>query len=325
MSDEHSINLTDDVTAALGETPEVAETPEVVETPETPASPEASGVWNGELESLDAQPWYSALPEEARNSLKSGYGEVRKAATQLLTKRTTEMANERKRVQAAYAEIEGMKAGLQEHMSKLEAALLEGADEDSKIKTLESSYKSQMEQLGSRLAKTTNDARALFQHNQTFAQKIKELEGQLSGAATYYHNHYQGQVNKAFEESNRKMASMEQELGQLRELRDNYEYERSVNLFESAFPHLKGTEHYNDAMGYYFKTMQGLLQANPQADEKVIGEIDEVIQVLMSKKYPNRNPAGAKPPVAETIASPPNSSGNDVGEIQFETNKISMF
>jgi chromosome segregation ATPase len=285
--------------------------------------------WNGELPSLNEQDWFSGLDENVRTAITSGYERVRNNATAALHKHTTAQSQKSRQLDAAYEQVQSMQQRLAQTLNSLESASAEDATTDDRFKALEAGYKTQLESLNGRLQgfqqqlqQRTNDANQFYNHN----RKLAEFARQLQGREKAVHDHYQGQLNEHVMRERQQNRKLQSELSQLRQLNEQYEAEKAVELFEQSVPHLKGDERYEAAMTDYYRLMQGLLNANPNATEADIKEMDAIIESRMLAKYPNRNPPATNVPQAETLASQPSGSGDSISsQLQLPSNKTTIF
>lgn len=330
MSDEQP-NTPSDLGAVESAAP--IETAATVESAPVESAPVESAPveynWNGELPSLNDQEWFSGLDENIRTAITSGYERVRNNATAALHKHTTAHSQKSRQLDAAYEQVQSMQQRLAQTLNSLETASAEDATADDRFKALETGYRTQLESLNGRLQgfhqqlqQRTNDANQFYQHN----RKLAEFARQLQGREKAVHDHYQGQLNEHVMRERQQNRKLQTELTQLRQQTEQYEAEKAVELFESAMPHLVGDERYETAMTDYYRLMQGLLNANPQATEADIKEIDQIIESRMLVKYPNRNPQATNVPQAEMLASQPSGSGDTItSQLQLPSNKVSIF
>lgn len=285
--------------------------------------------WNGELPSLTEQEWFSGLDENLRNAISAGYERVRNNATAALHKHTTAQSNKNRQLDAAYQQVQSMQMRLAETLNSLEAASSEDASADERFKALEAGYKTQMQSFAGRLQEfqhnlnqRTQDANQFYQHNRKLAAFARQLQGREKAV----HDHYQGQLNEHITMERRRNQQLQAELTQLRQQTQEYEAEKAVQLFETAMPHMVGDPRYNDAMSDYYRLMQGLLAANPNATDDDIKEIDEIIEGRMRTKYPARNPTATSVPEAEMLASQPSGIADNTPQgLRLPSNKVSIF
>ena len=313
MSGEQPIDTTP-TTPEDGATPEVS--PEVTLDDSQVEAMYAD--WDGELESLESQEFFSNLdkmqPDQIREALKSGYSKVRNNATRALHEKSTKLAHTAKRYESLNATMkekaELFSQRLDEMQKATEASAESGGVAPEALEALKAGLQTKLDEAANKLKETEAQAAQYFEDNKQLVDAYKRSRWELDQLK----NDFQSRMS-AFQ------TNAKSQLDSLTKERDAFRAQvldasRSVaeRAFDEQFPYLSGdAERRGKAMEMYNAGLRRALGMLPEGQQHYPDDqwerIEQVTKAQVMALYPETNPAPAAPPAAEKLAQQPAGTG----------------
>lgn len=281
--------------------------------------------WDGELESLDGQEWFSGLQGEVQQVVRGGYKQARDNVTRALHAKSAELAGVRRN-------LEGLQGSLREKASQYASEIeklqqLMQSDEgnsDERVAALRSGFDSQVADFQKKMEAYESQNRELFDDNRQLLTAYERAKGETAGIRDHF---------------NRELASFrhsaQQAYGQMQQERDYYRSQmqetnqRQLDQeFDSEFTYLaKDEARRGEAMNAYYGALQAHIQRNNGRlfPDEQWEQIERVTAAQVKALYPETNPAPAKLPEAEALAQAARSSGTSAYVPARSSNKGTMF
>ncbi len=329
MSDEHLYTDTPSTPSS-----------EVVDTPNTggedlgagePIAPEPDDVsgdyagWDGELESLDNQQWFTQLEGGAREALRGGYRATRTNVTKALHAKATELAQLRREVERQEQHHSTRATQYAAAIEKLQSLMEdEDADSSERVTALKAGYEERVAGFKAEVAKYQSDNSELFSDNRELLSAFERAKGETAGIRSHYENQLASFRQRA-----------ESAYHQMRQERDHYAHRASESNereleqeFGATFPYMGHDDSRRaEAQAAYFDTLRAHVTRNNgklYPDEQW-ERIEQITAAQVRALYPELNEKPPSMPAAEGLAQTPRSAGTSTYQSFRSNNKGTMF
>ena len=313
MSGEHP-NTTD---TAVAEAPAAETSGEVETTASSEPEVDVSSMyadWDGELESLEAQPFYQNLDklsgDDLREALKLGYSKARNNVTTALHTKAQGLAEAKKRYDSLSSIMEDKSRAFSERLEQFQKAAEASSDNGvapEALEALKAGLQTKLDELQGKLGETEKQAAEYYQDNRKLYEGYQKLKWERDNLAQNAQTQMQALKTNFEAKLNALAAERDHFRGQV-EASNRSARDRD---FDNAFPHLaQDRERREEASRMYFSALQAhmsRLKPGEYYPDEQWEKLEAITQAQIKALYPDSNPPQTTMPAAETLAQKPGS------------------
>lgn len=272
--------------------------------------------WNGELESLETNEFFSKIEDDnIRGFIKSGFEQFRKNADRLLHKKSAALSQATANTESMMSEVSALRDRLKAAADTIGS---DDADVKQQLEGIKASYDSELSDFKSKLAEQESLLETLGKEKMAIADELKREQLQfdvdrrsIKQQVDAFKADAQSKIDELFAE----MTKYKEQAETYEKAQQEREYETAVRNFKSEFPHIdtKDVDTFKKAMNDYYTVVEGMCQAaearGVNVTDDVVAKYEEIAKAQILKEYPVTNPKAASAPDSERLASPPRAQG----------------